>query len=99
MISMPFGRPPPRGTLFETRARLMPSTSPTCFFTEPWADDALLAVVAFRLEAAPRAFVGTAVVRVAPELRVLEDAVFFAKLPPFVALRSDVHALYAASCT
>lgn len=95
---MPFGRPPPRGTVFETRARLMPSTSPTCFFTEP-GTDALLAVVTFRPEAEPRAFGGASVVRVAPELRGFEDAVFFAKLPPFVAPWSDVDALYDASRT
>lgn len=60
----------------------MPSTSPTCFFTEPWADVVLLPVVFFRLDSAPAVFFRAAVVRGAPSLRDLEDAVFFAKLPP-----------------
>jgi hypothetical protein len=46
VISMPFGRPPRLGTLFETRARLMPSTSPTCFFAVLFfADLAVVRVV------------------------------------------------------
>lgn len=89
---MPFGRAPPLGTLLETRARLMPSTSPTCFFTELRADEVLLVVVFFRV--VPLDFAGPAVVRVAPALRGFVDADFFAKLSPFVALRSDVDALY-----
>lgn len=92
-ISIPLGRRPPLGTLFDTLARLMPSTSPTCFFAERGAAEALLAVF-FRVEAAPRDVTGAALLRVPPALRGLEDVIFFAKLPPVVALRRDVQALY-----
>jgi hypothetical protein len=80
--------------LFDTRARLMPRTSPTCFFAEPWTGDFSLADL-FRVEAAPLDPVGTALLRVAPEWRCVEDVVFLAKLSPL----SHVAATKRLHCT
>jgi hypothetical protein len=87
---MPFGRRPPLGTLFETRARLIPSTSPTCFFTDSLPDEVLVAVDLLRPDIVSRDFART-VVRFALLLRPID---FFAKVSPFAGL-NDARALYA----
>ena len=82
VISIPFGLPPALGTLLETRARLIPSTSPTCFFAVPAADAGLLTLAVFLRELVVRDFFADVDVRVTPALRGFEDADFFAKVPP-----------------